>query len=305
MIINMLSTAYDAVHVISIAFWQIFNYFRFASDKVPGLKKIWLIGDEFIATTYRTYFRKVQTMMWMKENFEVKAYCTSRHSSSNTNLLSRMINTVIAAINDQVTLPDFILFIPDADICDALNYSGYGISTILGTWLEWLFKEISAAIKQCNKQLPVKSVNKTQIYWVAAPVHVNWIDEEYQTRIKFNNCLETVASVYGNRIRIIKLKEHWNANNTNLVANNKYTAAGLANYWMSIDAALKFNYEKKLDFETRDAYRQLVKLKNNRSTREEVSAGDAHVNEDMQQFFRRHREPLSLERRHFWRTTGG
>ena len=188
--------------------------------------------------------------MFIKQNFEFKAICASKHTNSNANLLSRALNAVITALNEQVLIPDYVLFVLDAHFVDELHYTGYGVSTILGSWMEWLFKEISECFKMRISQLPQKALrpNTPQIYWIAAPLHINWDDTEYQMRVKFNNCMESVAAIYGNQVRIIKLKEHWKTDNSNLVVNNKFTASGPACYWLSIDAAFKFNYTKKLDF---------------------------------------------------------
>ena len=120
-----------------------------------------------------------------------------------------------------------------------------------------------------------------QIYWFAAPLHRNWSDDKYQIRIKFNNCQESVAAVYGNWMRIIKLKEFWSVEDDRLLVNNMFTSAGLAAYWRAINAAFKCNHVKKLEFETREAYRKLVKTRRH----EDNTAREVHVNEDMQQFF--------------------
>ena len=66
--------------------------------------------------------------------------------------------------------------------------------------------------------------------------------------------------------------------------------------------------QKSLIFETREAYHQLTRPKGRGSqeeggnAQEDASAGDAHVNEDMQRFFRRHSDSGG---RHPWTPSGG
>ena len=253
---------------------------------------MWVIGDNFVASTYRNQFKKMAGPWFIKELFEVRSFSGSKYASKIQNPLCRMVNSLVAAINDEVYLPEFILAVLDADLIDFLAFNGYGISTILGTWLEWLFTQFKSAINERKQQLPPKALkdDSPQVYWIAAPMHNHWSDEEFQMRIKFNNCLDSVAAVYGNWMRVIKLKEPWALDDSRLVVNNKFTTLGLQIYWKSIDAAFKFNYEKKIEFEARENYRKLLKKRGHKS-QEELASGDTHVNEDMQQFFRRHRRP--------------
>ena len=45
-------------------------------------------------------------------------------------------------------------------------------------------------------------------------------------------------------MRVIKLKEIWSYDNSNLVINNRITVEGLSTYWQAIDAAVRFNVQK-------------------------------------------------------------
>ena len=116
---------------------------------------MWIIGDNMVASSYRVHFKKLNTYeAFMKENFQICVFCGSKYTSQDVNPLSRVLNALIAAINDEVYLPEFVLFVLDADLIDFLNYSGYGVSTILGSWLEYLFKEVNDCIKLHIRQLP-------------------------------------------------------------------------------------------------------------------------------------------------------
>ena len=75
-------------------------------------------------------------------------------------------------------------------------------------------------------------------------------------RQKFNLCLESVVKNTTN-MRVIKMKELWAPQNQNLVNNNKITRIGLSTYWKSVDAAFRFNIQKREEYMTREKARLL------------------------------------------------
>ena len=173
----------------------------------------------------------------------------------------------------------------DGDLIEFLNYTQYGFSSMMGQWIEWLAKEINAAIEDRQKLLPRKAlrVGEPFIYWVAAPFHDFFGSELNAARSKFNACLDSILKLYGN-MRVMKLKEFWNAKNRNLVnnLNKKISSEGLAHYWRSIDAAIEFNIHK------REEYLSRVKgMKNNVPMVKLSSANDSN---DMKKFFHRHHQ---------------
>ena len=53
-----------------------------------------------MSETYRTHFKRSKAEFFMKERFEVEHYCNNRLNSSNRNVISRILNTFIAALNN-------------------------------------------------------------------------------------------------------------------------------------------------------------------------------------------------------------
>ena len=220
---------------------------------MAGIKCMWFVGDNFVTTTFRNSFKLAvehNYKYFTKEQFKVDVYCNNRFNSSNTNVLSRLQNTIAATINGQNWLPDFMVIILDADLIDYLSYKSYGVSSIIGEWVDWLFKDVHCMLSQKFNSLPAKAKtrNMTQVYWVAAPNHVNFTDDDWEVRHKFNNCMEAVANTFGNEMRIVKLKEHWDYKNSLLLVNNRFTNLGHKMYWVAVDAAVKFNVLKKEEF---------------------------------------------------------
>ena len=130
--------------------------------RIAGYEKVWLMGDSFIATSFERYFDKVQTLDG-KENYIKAHYETSGvfHSTVrdgvNGNILSRMRNSLIRAINDQVLLPKFILIILDDDITDAIDHYKPGISYGIGRMLEWLINEFHRIVTNHKENMPTRA----------------------------------------------------------------------------------------------------------------------------------------------------
>ena len=117
------------------------------------------IGDNFAAATYRQHFKK-QTLegYYIKENFEYTGFCNSRFHGSQTNMIARIQNTMAAAINASKNgmLPSYFVIVLDDDLITFLNYKEEGVTTMLGTWIQWIAKEFTLLIKQRLDQLPGK-----------------------------------------------------------------------------------------------------------------------------------------------------
>ena len=193
----------------------------------------------------------------MKDHFELKVFCKSRFTSNNTNLLSRIHNSVVDAFNARFKkLPAVIVMVINTDFIEALQIneiSAENSATLYGSWIQWLATTIAGDIKKREKQLPLKSKgkNSTIVYWPTIPNHRNF---DYDTRIqiaKFNRALESVMKTFSN-MRYIKIMDGWNYNDMNLVTPlGRVTHMGRDHIWEAIDLSVKFNYNKRLEYLTR------------------------------------------------------
>ena len=146
----------------------------FIPDDVEGYDQLWFIGDSFVATTYREFFKNdLNYDFFTKRNFDVSAYCNSKQSEKDQNIVRRLRNSLAVALTKNWKLPKYIVVILEGDIIDYLNYTNFGISGFYGDLLESVIKGFVAMIKTRKDQLPQKSKKATYpfIYWVAAPMH--------------------------------------------------------------------------------------------------------------------------------------
>ena len=250
-------------------------------DDIKGYNDLWFLGDNFMATTYRNNYKKATGhTFFTKENYEVTPFCNSRFNSNDRKMLSRFRNTLATVINDKGKLLKYLICVMDADLVEFLNFHNCGIASIIGNWLEWIMAEMKAMITTRKEKLPPKAVKADypQIYWVAAPLHMNFTDDETNARRKLNLCMQSIMKQEQN-MRVIQLKEYWDSENLDLVnvRRSAFTDTGLLTYWRSIDASVRFNVCKHEDY---------IK----KSTVSQKAHNVANQNDPMHSFFQRVKE---------------
>ena len=229
---------------------------------------MWLIGDNFIATTYREHFLLRTRMDWfIKDEFEMGVFCKSKFSCNNRNMLSRLLNSLKDGMHARLKLPEVILVVLDCDIISAIqslkdldldcsiNMSISIATELYGSWIEWLMEKFLESIIKRHKQLPSKAKcplsEQPVVYWTLIPNNKNY---PHHTRVqiaKFNQSLDSVAKLYSN-MRCIKVKDGWDYDNTNLVTcQGRLTLVGMDQYWESIDSSVKYNLNKRREFKSR------------------------------------------------------
>ena len=133
------------------------------SDDPKGIDTVWFIGDNFLAGSYRTHYKKCEKGdYFIKNNFDFKAFCGSKYNDSNSNCLSRLQITFVQAINKHSLLPKFVIVLLDDDLIQYLNFSNQGKACMYGEWLQWLVEAYDVAIKAKLAFLPSKSKHPNQ-----------------------------------------------------------------------------------------------------------------------------------------------
>ena len=161
-------------------------------------------------------------------------------------MLSRILNSFVAAINKKIYLPDYLIIVLDDDLIEFLQYQKIGVSTLYDNWLEFIAGNVTQALDIRCKQLPLAVVGKdsTQVYWVEPAPHYNFCEENKQMREKFSMCLDYLCKIYDN-MRVLIIRSPWNKEGGNLVINDCFTRTGLTTYWKTIDASFRFNVSKR------------------------------------------------------------
>ena len=219
--------------------------FLFVPESMRGNDMLWIIGDNFTSRLFRAHSKlySPESGFFIKENYEFKPFCSSRFASSNTNMLSRIVNTFAGALNSDLKsgglLPRYVLFVLDDDLITYLNCkTSDGVDSLFGSWIEWLVKNINDMLQKRIHQLPIKSRKVIPfLYWVTAPIHSYFSKERNNLRIKFNLSLESVIREQSN-MRVVKMKDYWDTKDSKLVINDRMTEVGLSAYWLAVEANL-------------------------------------------------------------------
>ena len=74
-------------------------FYVYFQKKFRGSTKFGLLEDNFVSESYRLNFKKAGPDYFMKKNFDISTFCSNKYNDKNTNMLSRLQNTVAAAIN--------------------------------------------------------------------------------------------------------------------------------------------------------------------------------------------------------------
>ena len=170
------------------------------AESMPGLQSIWLVGDTFLAGSYRLNFRLAERQFFLKDQYEVTAFCSSRFNDKNANTLSRLQITLVTAVNNSVHLPDFIIVLLDDDLIEYLKFKNKAQVVLYGSMLEWLVKEFHTAVEMKRDYLPDKAKkSETPVfYWVQLPNNKTFDEVSYDSRLKFNLTMESIVKQHSN-----------------------------------------------------------------------------------------------------------
>ena len=139
---------------------------------------VWFLGDNFAAKSYRPHFKKKAgpegRLHYIKEFYDYIPYVNSKFASSNTNMLSRLQNSLATGFNRMKNgiLPRYIIVVLDDDLITYLDYKCEGVATLLRTWVEWLMKQFKELLQARIDQLSKRCTkHEMYFYWSNMPMH--------------------------------------------------------------------------------------------------------------------------------------
>ena len=213
------------------------------TDKVRGLEKIWIIGDDFCERTFDEYYRHTAlstepNRTFAFTNFEVRDFFSSEYTSHNRSPAGRIINKFILALNEHNTLPKLIVVVMDDNLFDNIKEH---FAASVKKLLSWLMKEFDKAIHIYKDYLPIKAKSEftPHFLWITPPTHIYFKNNHKREIVSDHLIKETKVYQYMSALRMVKVWEHDNPNLFNYHS-CRFTAEGLATYWLSVESAIRY-----------------------------------------------------------------
>ena len=162
---------------------------------------------------------------------------------NSKNILSRMRNSLITALNEHSSLPKAIIVVPDNDIINQVQDDPdealvFHYERLLSGLCNLFTKSIN-----CYKDMipqKAKRENIPHFVWIAPPSHKFFSDDNNKRRKLFGDGLNIAVNAQAN-MSMLQMIKFWDHNNSNLFMDEqyRYTSEGLTMYWHSVDAAVQ------------------------------------------------------------------
>ena len=138
--------------------------------------------------------------------FDVTGLYNNKFKSINPNIISRLRNTLVKGMENQILLSKFIVIVTDDDLINAIKFRGSGFTEAIGKMIFGVMQEHDRAISLHKSYLPSKSkrADFPKIYWIQVLLHVNFPNNA--ARIKYNTAMRTMASHFEN-VQTLEMKK--------------------------------------------------------------------------------------------------
>ena len=180
----------------------------------------------------------------MKERFEIASCMNNTDLSYDKNMISRFRNNLVGGLTDQVTLPKFIVVVPDNDIVHYFWYKEESDVFIrYSRLLKWIMSQYDRLICTQKEFLPLKAkkIDEPYFLWIQLPLHDRIHSKENRLRIQFNKALASVVTLHDNTFAL-DLKKGWDLADKSLYNRDErhFTAHGIGQYWLAVDKTVKY-----------------------------------------------------------------
>ena len=194
------------------------------------------MGDAFLREIARTFQAMYEEgkLNGSTSPYLYNYYNITHHMQQQAgNVFARCLNNLTEAFNLSHKMPRIIVFTPDKELVLALNYSGPGVSKMIGLTVSNLLSNIEKIIEAKKDAMSQRKpgsilVSEPKLVWVTAIRRPTESEETKELREKFNAILEESLSTR-KQSYIIKLDEAMS--NGLFDRNNSLTATGCITFW--------------------------------------------------------------------------
>ena len=137
------------------------NIFLFYADAAPAVYDIWCLGDSFLQDIFNTFHtvmyeaernRQETISPFMSEYYNVMGDYKLMPGGA-TQVIGRMINTLIHVINKRQKLPKYLIVIPDKDVVNDVDVFEEDSHIIIQELTRWLVRQIDMIVRRKKLEL--------------------------------------------------------------------------------------------------------------------------------------------------------
>ena len=188
--------------------------------------------------------------LYLHESYNIDSYYQTFNNGVRG--LTRIINSLIEALNEHDHLPKYIIFIPDRDIIGAMGNFNFTIAPIIfDLCITWIIQQIEILIQRRKTDLLDRrpgalhlSIDHPSMFWVRMmkrPTAITECSKIFQMRNKFNNTLEDILTDAKIDAHILSI----NVPDNEFDLRGNLTSAGKVTFWRELDQAIrKYDQEK-------------------------------------------------------------
>ena len=200
-----------------------------------------------MAKSFATYFQLMAkeedervNNTYIKNHYDTAGFCSGGLSREmlNRNIISRVRNCFIAAVNQEILFPKAIIIILENDVIKAANQPVTSLRRYMEPLIQWLGKEHHQLTSAYKEKLPSKArkFKFPTFLWIQAVSHKVWDRDNNKSRSIFNEIIEEVADKY-KEMQTLQLHSWDQENVTSLIGKNgdNLSSQGLTRYWEAIN----------------------------------------------------------------------
>ena len=209
-----------------------------------------MIGDDFLYTTYGTLqglkteaYIKQTTPPFCYEYYNVAAWYQT--SISTVPAITRIYNSLIEALNEQIHLPKYVVIVIDKDIVVPQLKKNIEATEIITDQIYWLVRQISRTILARREDLKIHtpdsvSTEPTTIVWVkmlTGPITENSsLRKMRKLGMKFNDAMDTIliSEKYMRTLTVKNMEE-----DIYFDIRGNLTTSGKRIFWQNLNNELK------------------------------------------------------------------
>ena len=144
--------------------------------KIAAYHDIWLIGDDFLyemlpvlQTMKSEALAQKKTIPYIFKYYNVAGFY-SNPLSLNKSVMARIFNSVVEALNENIKLPKFVVFMPDIDFPRNTLCNNFGMTLVFEDCIIYMVKQIERYFHTRREDLKNKRLGavpfETKFIWV-------------------------------------------------------------------------------------------------------------------------------------------